>query len=158
MRTTAAAAFEKVDRPLREGIERWRRALALAPAQWSGHEELAHLAEQREEFELAAERYELAWKLRPAKTELLLALERVWSALDRPQEARAALVAAWRTGPPRVAERARERLGGNPSETEMALAGTPAVAAGAKEEALCTPRRWASSLWSRATWPTRIVI
>ncbi|MBL0155892.1 MAG: tetratricopeptide repeat protein [Bryobacterales bacterium] len=136
VRTTAAAAFEQVDRPLREGIERWRRALALAPAQWSGHEELAHLAEQREEFELAAEQYELAWKLRPAKTELLLALERVWSALDRPQEARAALVAAWRTGPPRVAERARERLNGAiPSETEMALA-TPAVAAGAKEEAV----------------------
>lgn len=136
VRATAAAAFEQVDRPLREGIARWRQAVALAPDQWSGHEELAHLAEQRDDFKLAAEQYEQAWKLRPAKTELLLDLERSWSALGRPQEARAALVAAWRTGPSRVAERARERLhGAVPSESEMALA-TPSRAPGTSEDAV----------------------
>jgi tetratricopeptide (TPR) repeat protein len=136
VRAKAAAAFEQVDRPLREGIERWRQALALAPDQWSGHEELAHLAELRNQFDLAAEQYELAWKLRPAKTELLLDLERAWSALGRPQEARSALVAAWRTGPPRVAERARERLhGAIPAETEIALA-APSRAAGHGEDAV----------------------
>jgi tetratricopeptide (TPR) repeat protein len=133
VRAAAAGAFELVDRPLREGIARWRRALELAPDQWSGHEELAHLAEQRDELGLAAEQYALAWKLRPAKTELLLDLERVWSALGRPQEARSALVAAWRSGPARVAEKARERLHGVvPAETEIALS-APASAAGGDE-------------------------
>ena len=126
VRAAAAGAFEQVDRPLREGIANWRQALALAPDQWSGHEELAHLAEQRDELALAAEQYELAWKLRPAKTELLLDLERAWVALGRPQEARSALVAAWRMGPARVAERARQRLhGAIPADTELAVK-TPA--------------------------------
>lgn len=134
MRAAAAGAFEQVDRPLREGIAHWRQALALAPDQWSGHEELARLAEQRDELELAAEQYELAWHLRPARVELLLDLERVWSALGRPQEARLALVAAWRGESARVAEKARERLHGVvPAEAEIALAAPAPAGPGSKE-------------------------
>lgn len=122
VRAAAAGAFESVDRPLRASVAQWREALERAPDQWSGHEELARLAELRDDKELAAEQYEMAWKLRPAKVELLLDLERAWSALGRPQEARSALVAAWRSGSTRVAEKARERLHGVvPAETDLAL-------------------------------------
>src|SRR5437660_12041930 len=41
-RETAAAAFENIDRPLREGIARWLEALAAAE-NFSAHEGLAHL-------------------------------------------------------------------------------------------------------------------
>ena len=111
--------------------------MEAAPGQWSGHEELARLADQRDELELAAAQYEMAWKLRPARTELLLDLERVWSGLGRPQDARSALVAAWRTGPARVAETARERLGGAvPADTELALATPKSTGAGGEDAVL----------------------
>ena len=107
---TAAQAFENIDRPLREGIERWRQALAVSPDNFSGHLELAHLAEQRDELPLAAEHYERAWHLRPDHRDLLLDLGRVWKQLDRTEEAAAALLAASRGAEPRVAEQARELL------------------------------------------------
>jgi tetratricopeptide (TPR) repeat protein len=103
---TAAAAFENIDRPLREGIARWRQAVELSPDNFSAHEELARLAEQRDETALAAEHYEHAWRLRPDRRGLLLDLGRVWKA-DR---AHAALLAASRGAEPRVAEEARELL------------------------------------------------
>jgi Tfp pilus assembly protein PilF len=74
---TAAQAFENIDRPLREGIDRWKQALAVSPDNFSGHQELARLAEQRDEFPLAAEHYERAWRLRSDHRELLLDLGRV---------------------------------------------------------------------------------
>ncbi|MDP8988908.1 MAG: tetratricopeptide repeat protein [Acidobacteriota bacterium] len=107
---TAAQAFENIDRPLREGIERWRQALVASPDNFSGHLELAHLAEQRDEVPLAAEHYERAWHLRPDHRDLLLDLGRVWKQLDRAEEAGAALLAASRGAEPRVAEQARELL------------------------------------------------
>ena len=107
---TAAQAFENIDRPLREGIERWQQALAVSPDNFSGHLELAHLAEQRDELPLAAEHYERAWRLRPDHRDLLLDLGRVWKQLDRTEEASAALLAASRGAEPRVAEQARELL------------------------------------------------
>ena len=107
---TAAQAFENIDRPLRDGIERWKQALALSPDDFSGHSELARLAEQRDELPLAAEHYERAWKLRPDHRELLLDLGRVWHELGRTEEAAAALLAASRGAEPRVAEQARELL------------------------------------------------
>jgi len=39
--------------------------VALDPGNFSAHEELARLAEQRDELELAAEHFEAAWRLRP---------------------------------------------------------------------------------------------
>ncbi len=107
---TAAQAFENIDRPLREGIERWTQALQASPDNYSGHLELARLAEQRDELALAAEHYERAWRLRPDRRELLLDLGRMWKQLDRVEEAGAALLAASRGAEPRVAEQARELL------------------------------------------------
>jgi Tfp pilus assembly protein PilF len=107
---TAAQAFENIDRPLREGIERWKQALGVSPDNFSGHQELARLAEQRDELPLAAEHYEHAWRLRPDHRELLLDLGRVWKQLDRAEEAGAALLAASRGAEPRIAEQARELL------------------------------------------------
>ena len=80
------------------------------PADYSGHEELARLAELRDETELAAEHFEKAWRLRPERRELLLDLGRTWNALGRIEEASAALLAASRGAKPRVAEQARELL------------------------------------------------
>jgi Tfp pilus assembly protein PilF len=107
---TAAEAFENIDRPLREGIARWQQAVAANPGDYSGHEELARLAEQRDETALAAEHFEKAWRLRPERRELLLDLGRTWKALGRTEDANAALLAASRGAEPRVAEEARELL------------------------------------------------
>ncbi len=102
----AAAAFENIDRPLREGIARWQAALAIAPDNFSGQEELAKLAVLRDDPGLAAEHYERAWRLRSDRRDLLLELGRAWAAMDRPADATAAWIAAWRGGTPRVSEQA----------------------------------------------------
>jgi Tfp pilus assembly protein PilF len=107
---TAADAFENIDRPLREGIARWTKALEASPDNFSAHEELARLAEQRDELALAAEHYRKAWALRPDRRGLLLDLGRVFTQMPRPEEAHAALLAASRGAEPRVAEEARELL------------------------------------------------
>lgn len=126
VRRTAEEAFQNVDRPLREGIERWSEAVRLAPQQWSAHEELAGLAEMRDELALAAEHYGLAWKLRPQKYELLLSLARVWRELGQEEKARAALATAWRRGSTRVAEMAREMMQGEPPQADEAVLAVPA--------------------------------
>lgn len=107
---TASEAFQNVDRPLREGIARWKQVLELSPDNFSAHEELAKLAEQRDELDLAAGQYEAAWKLRTARRDLLVDLGRVWQEQGRAEDAHAALLAASRGGEPRVAEEARELL------------------------------------------------
>ena len=111
----ASEAFENVDRPLREGIARWKQALELSPDNFSAHEELAKLAEQRDDLDLAAEQYQAAWKLRPARRDLLVDLARVWMEQGRTtsskiEDAHAALLAASRGAEPRIAEQARELL------------------------------------------------
>ncbi len=107
---TAAEAFENIDRPLREGIERWSRALELSPENFSAHEELARLAEERDELALAAQHYEKAWRMRPSRRDLLLDLGRVWKEQNRAEDAMAALLAVSRGGEPMSAERARELM------------------------------------------------
>ncbi|HEY6342143.1 MAG TPA: tetratricopeptide repeat protein [Bryobacteraceae bacterium] len=122
---TAAQAFENIDRPLREGIARWREALAIEPDNFSAHEELARLAEQRDELALASEHYEAAWRLKPERRDLLLDLARVWKESGREEDGLAAAIAAWRGGSARVSERARELLPARYpylSEFERALA------------------------------------
>jgi len=126
---TAAAAFENIDRPLREGIARWQEALKASPDNFSAHEELARLAEQRDEIALASEHYEKAWGLRPDRRDLLLDLGRVWQQQERAEDATVALLAASRGTEPRVAEQARELLGSRYPyvyEFEKALALDPA--------------------------------
>jgi Tfp pilus assembly protein PilF len=110
IKSTAAQAFENVDAPLRQGIERWEQALQLAPDNFSAHEELARLAEQRDDLTLASEHYERAWRLRTDRRDLLIDLARVWKEMNREEESNAALVAAWRGGTPRVSEQARDLL------------------------------------------------
>ncbi len=107
---TAAEAFEKIDRPLGEGIARWTRVLAISPDNFSAHEELARLAEQRNEPALAAEHYAKAWRLRPERRALLIDLARSWGAGNRMEDANAALLAASRGAEPRAAEEAQELL------------------------------------------------
>jgi Tfp pilus assembly protein PilF len=107
---TAAEAFENVDRPLRDGIARWRAAVRQDPNNFSAHEELAKLAEQRDEFVLAAEHYEAALQLRPARRDLLLDLGRVWSDQGQTEKSLAALIAASRATEPRIAETAKALL------------------------------------------------
>lgn len=107
---TAEQAFQNIDRPLREGIERWKRALELSPDNFSAHYELATLAEQRDELELAAEHYLKAWRIHPERKSILVELGRVWKTANRTRQAGAALLAASRGGEPRAAEAARDLL------------------------------------------------
>ncbi len=106
-RATAARTFQSIDSALAEGIARWRRAVELSPNNFSAHQELARLAEERDDAKLAAAHYEAAWRLRPDLSELLLDVGRVWKALGRNEEAAAALLAASRGSQPRIAERAK---------------------------------------------------
>ncbi|MGH9666684.1 MAG: tetratricopeptide repeat protein, partial [Bryobacteraceae bacterium] len=109
-RATAEQAFQNIDGPLAEGIARWQKVVQIEPKNFSAHQELATLAERRDETALAAEHYEQAWHLRPDLRSLLLDLGRVWKELGRDSDANAALLAASRGAEPRVAEEARELL------------------------------------------------
>jgi len=109
-RRTAEQAFENVDRPLREGIARWKRVVEMDPNNFSAHWELARLAEHRDELELALQHYRYAWRLRPDRRRLLVDMGRVLKELGRTEEAHTALLAASRGAEPRVAEEARAML------------------------------------------------
>ncbi len=115
-RATAEQAFQNIDRPLGDGIARWKEALARSAkpddlSMFSAHWELAQLAELRDDLPLAAEQYEICRKLKPELGELLVILARVWQQLNRVEEARAALLAASRSNQSRTAELALEQLG-----------------------------------------------
>ncbi|MBV9768218.1 MAG: tetratricopeptide repeat protein, partial [Bryobacterales bacterium] len=56
---TAEQAFQNIDRPLAEGIARWQKALESEPDNFSAHQELAALAEERGELNLAADQYQM---------------------------------------------------------------------------------------------------
>lgn len=112
VRTAAEEAFQRIDRLLAEGIARWEEALKKAPGQWSAHEELARLAERRNDDALAARHYREAWRLRPEKTELLVDLARVLARQGAASETQKALATAWHFGAPRVREAAMALNGG----------------------------------------------
>lgn len=107
---TAEQAFQNIDQPLAAGIQRWEKAVELEPGNFSAHQELATVAEQRDQLDLAAEHYEKAWKLRPGERSLMLDLGRVWRLVGRNEDAFLLLLAASRGRPPRVAEQARALL------------------------------------------------
>ena len=114
-RATAEQAFQNIDRPLAEGIARWKQALAQAAnpndlSTFSAHWELAQLAELRDELPLAAEQYEICHKLKPQLPELLLILARIWREMGHLEEARAALLAASRSADSRTAALALEQM------------------------------------------------
>ena len=106
----AEQAFQNIDRPLAEGIARWQEAIARGADNFNSHFELATLAEQRDELELAAAHYERAWRLTPARRSVQVDLGRVWKALGKNDQAMSSLVAASRGGEPRAAEMARELM------------------------------------------------
>jgi Flp pilus assembly protein TadD len=110
VRETAEQAFQNIDQPLAVGIARWQKAIEVEPGNFSAHQELATLAEARDQLDLAAAHYEIAWKLRPAERSLMLDLGRVWRLLGRNEDAYFLLLAASRGKPLRVAEQARELL------------------------------------------------
>lgn len=109
-RATAERAFENIDKPLVEGIRRWSQALEVSPEDFSAHLELARFAEKRDEWSLAAEHYEKAWRLRPERRSLLVDMGRVLKAMGAIEKANAALLAASRGAEPRAAEQARDLL------------------------------------------------
>jgi Tfp pilus assembly protein PilF len=109
---TAAQAFANIDAPLRDGIARWSAIVERDPSNFSAQEELAKLAELRDEGELAIEHYRAAWKLRPDHRELLVVIGRLLGEAGRFDESIAALLAASRGGTPRTAEMARDLLPG----------------------------------------------
>ena len=107
---TAEQAYRNIDAPLAAGIERWQKAIAMGADNFSAHYELATLAEQRDELALAAEHFERAWRLLPDRRSVLVDLGRVWKAMNRTEDATAALLAASRGGEARAAEMARALL------------------------------------------------
>lgn len=110
LRATAEQAFQNIDLPLKTGIARWQQALAKSTPSFSAHYELAQLAEQRDELDLAAAGYRAAFQLLPERKSVLLELARVQTARHDPAGAMAALLAASRGNEPRAAELAREQL------------------------------------------------
>ena len=109
-RKTAELAFQNIDQPLAEGIARWSQALAASPGNFSAHQELARLAEERGELALAGEHFLAAWRLKPVYRGLLVSRGRVLKELGQTAEAMAALLAASRGAEPHAAESARELL------------------------------------------------
>ena len=109
-RATAEQAFQNIDRPLAEGIERWSQAVTVNPDDFNAHRELAQLAERREILPLAAEHYLKAWRLRPEWRYLLVDLGRLWMAMGQVEQAHSAWLAASRGAEPRATEAARELL------------------------------------------------
>ena len=107
---TASKAFQNIDAPLAAAIARWQQVLATSPPTFSAHYELAQLAEQRDELDLAAENYRAAFQLLPARKSVLLDLARIEKARGNPEGMIAALLAASRGGETRAAELAREQL------------------------------------------------
>lgn len=127
-RATAEQAFQNMDRALAAGIARWLQALEKNPGDFGTHLELARLAEERDELELAATHYEKAWRLRPERRGVLVDLGRVWLEQGDKERGLAALLAASRGAEPYAAERARELLPSRypyVSEFESALALDP---------------------------------
>lgn len=114
-KATAEQAFQNIDRPLADGIARWKEAIArsanpIALAMFSAHWELAQLAELRDQLPLAAEQYAICRELKPTLSEVLLIQARIWRELNRVDEANAALLAASRSTDSRTAELALEDL------------------------------------------------
>ena len=106
---TAEQAFHNIDDPLAAGIARWQRAIVLGADNFSGHFELATLAEQRDELALAATHFERAWRLLPDRRTVLVDLGRVWQAMGR--DGRRRLPPCWL--PPTAANRAPPRWRAN---------------------------------------------
>jgi len=128
-RLGAENAFQSIDKPLEEGITRWKRAVELGPNNFSSHEELAQLAEKRGELAMAEQHFMYAWHLRNDRRAYLLDIGRVRTTMGNPESALPPLLAASRGAEPRVADTARSLLPARypyVSEFEAALILDPA--------------------------------
>jgi Tfp pilus assembly protein PilF len=107
---TAAKAFSNIDGPLETGIVRWQAVIAAVPSNFSAHEEVARLAETRDQLALAIAEYEAAWQLKPDRRDLLVELGRLLQEGSDLERAMTVLLAASRGPDPRTAERARRLM------------------------------------------------
>ena len=101
----AKAAFTAIDSSLADDIQRATAAVQADPNNFSVHEELARLAEDRSDDALARQHYRAAITLKPDRRDLLVALSRV-----DPEASLAALIAASRGPDPRTSETAQALL------------------------------------------------
>jgi len=108
---TAESAFQNIDKPLADAIARWSEIATREPDNFSAHQELARLADERNDFERAARHALAAWKLKPSIRSLLIDLGRAYRELGKLEDATAVLLAASRGAEARSAEMARELLG-----------------------------------------------
>jgi hypothetical protein len=109
-KATAAQTFRNIDEPLAAGIARWQNSIASSKPAFTSYYELAQLAEERDELELAAASYRSAFALSPERKSVLVELARTEKARGNTDGMMAALIAASRGGEPRAAELAREQL------------------------------------------------
>ncbi len=110
VKKTAEDTFQRLDAELEIAITRWRDATQSNAGSYSGHEELARLLEERNDWIAAAEQYRLAFGLKPDKRKFLLDIARTEREALRIDYSMAALVAASRGPQPYVAELAREQM------------------------------------------------
>lgn len=115
-RATAEQAFQNIDKPLADGIARWKEALSRSAhpndlSMFSAHWELAHLADLRDELQLASDEYAICRELKPQLGEILLVEARIWRQLNRVEDAKAATLGASRSSNPRTAEQGLEAWG-----------------------------------------------
>jgi Flp pilus assembly protein TadD len=106
----AKSTFLSIDETLAAGIRRWTEVVAQSPNNWTAHYDLAKLAEERDELDLAASHYLYAWRLRQDMRELLIDFGRTAQVVGRKREAIAALLAASRGPENYTAERASALL------------------------------------------------
>jgi tetratricopeptide (TPR) repeat protein len=109
-RSTAERAFRNVDGGLAEGMARWKEVAVREPDNYSARCELGRLAEERNEWELAASNLAQAWRIRKTDRKILLDLGRAYRSTGRNEHAMAALLAASRGNQSRWAEAARSLL------------------------------------------------
>ena len=110
-RGVAEKAFNRIDKELREAIDRWSEAVRLEPTNWSAQLELAELYEKHAEPKKAARHYEAAWRIQPPRREkILLQLARARQTTGDLEGARGAWLLASLSKETRIAESARGEL------------------------------------------------
>ncbi len=107
---TAETAFRNIDSQLETRIRQWTEAVEKRPDSDTVHEELAELASDRDELELAEKHFAEALRLKPSKRRFLLKLGDIRERMGKRSEALASYVAASRSRDVRTSERGRERL------------------------------------------------
>lgn len=109
-KVAAERAYQNVDKPLADAMQRSFQSLTQNPGDYSAAIELARAAEQRDDAKAAAEFYQRAWTLRPSDRQLLVDLGKARKSLGDQEGANGAWLAAARGSQARAAEQARELM------------------------------------------------